>query len=218
MNAIKKALCALAIIIPAGAANAVLLAEGSTEALTGTSVAAEPNLAGVVLEDEMVNFAYASGGGTVSGSVQLRVVRSVDTTLDFYWRVFNDENSSNAIGAFRLGDFYTSDYNANYRTDGLGDDAPDTATRFSGTQSSFVNFIFDGGLAAGESSNFFFLDTDASSYAKTALFDIASVGTLGISSSFSTFAPTTNVSEPASSLLITAGLMGLYLRRKKARC
>lgn len=216
MNIIKKTLCALAILIPASAANAIVLSEGSTEILTGTSVAAEPNLAGVVLEDDLVNFSYASGGGTVSGSVQLRVVRSVDTTLDFYWRVFNDLSSSDSIGSFRIGDFFTNQYDANYRTDGLGDDAPDTAKRFSGIQSSNVNFNFDGGLSAGDSSNFFFLDTDATSYARTGLFDLANLGHTQISSTFSMYAPATRVSEPAGSLLISAGLMALYLRRRKA--
>jgi hypothetical protein len=216
MKAMKNLLAALVILIPAGAANAVVLSEGSTELLTGTSVALQPNLAGTVIEDELVNFSYASGGGTVNGAVQLRVVRSsLDSTLDFYWRVFNDARSSDSIGSFRLGDFFTGTYDANYRTDGLGDDAPDTARRFSGTMSSFVNFNFDGGLAAGDSSYFFFLDTNATSYARTAAFDLANVGHTQISSTFSMFAPAVNVSEPAGSLLISAGLMALYLRRRK---
>lgn len=219
MKTMKHLLAALVILIPVSAANAVVLSEGSTELLNGTSVALQPNLAGTIIEDELVNFAYASGSGTVSGAVQLRVVRSsVDSSLDFYWRVFNDASSSNAIGGFRLGDFFTDTYDANYRTDGLGNDAPDSATRFSGTQSSYVNFIFDGGLAAGDFSNFFFLDTSATHYARTGLYDLASVGNLGISSSFSMFAPATRVSEPAGGLLISAGLMALYLRRRKEYC
>jgi hypothetical protein len=215
MKAYQKFLATLALILPAYAANAVILAEDATEALTGTTVADEPHLHGVVIEDEQVFFSYASINGTVNGHVQLRVVRSdIDATLDFYWRVFNDEKSDDSIGSFRIGEFYTDQYNANFRIDGLGEDAPDTARRFSGTQSSYVNFNFARGLKAGDTSNFFFLDTDATHYARTGLFDIAGIGFGNISETFTMFAPAVRVSEPAGMFLLAAGLMGLGIRRR----
>jgi hypothetical protein len=104
---------------------AATLNPGDTLPLSGTTVIASPNLAGNVVEDQLVPFSFAAYGGTVSGQVQVRVVSAVDNTCDFYWRVFNDANSSGLIGNFRVGEFYTSIYKADYRIDGLGDVAPE---------------------------------------------------------------------------------------------
>lgn len=206
----------LAILgISLNTAHAVVLAPGSTEILPGTTSAAEPNLAGLVVEDDLVGFSYSSGGGFVSGSVQVRVVQAIDNTYDFYWRVINDANSSDSIGSFRIGEFYTNTYNANYRIDGLGDDAPDNAHRFDGGFDSYVNFNFDSGLAPGDSSNFFFLDTDATDYAMTGIYDLANLGHTQISGTFNMYAPSYDVPEAASLMLLGLGLLGLGFARRR---
>ncbi len=211
----------IALSLSAAAANAVLLAPGGTAALPGTTSAAEPQLAGVVLEDELVPFAFAANGGSISGRVQVRVVRStVDNTLDFYWRVFNSADSSGVIGSFRIGDFVTSAYNANWRIDGLGDIAPESATRFSGAFDSFVNFNFGDELLPGLTSRFMFLDTDATDYARNALYDLTNLGQTQISQSFAMFGPVRGgtVPEPGSlALLCAAGLAGGVLARRRAQ-
>ncbi len=114
---------------------------------------------------------------------------AVDGTIDFYWRVFVDSESSGALGSFRFGDFVAPEYDADYRTDGLGTVAPSSAHRFSGTFDSFVNFDFAGGLQPGESSYFLLMDTTATTYAKTAIFDVTNVGQTHISGLFDAYSP-----------------------------
>lgn len=206
------------LLVLAGAANAVVLPPGTTQPLPGTTVAADPQLAGVVEVDEIVPFSFAAYGGTVSGDVQVRVVRSsVDGTVDFYWRVFNDEESSGAIGSFRLGEFVTDVYDADWRIDGLGSVAPGSAHRFGGAFDSFVNFNFGDLLAPGETSRFFFLDTGATSYARNIIWDLANVDHTQISGLFSGYGPIATVPEPgtATLMLLAFGALGAAARRKR---
>jgi hypothetical protein len=72
-----KALIATALLAAvAGSTHAVLLNPGDTQLLPGTTVAAEPQLAGVIEVDELLPSSFADGGGNISGTVQVRVVRS----------------------------------------------------------------------------------------------------------------------------------------------
>jgi hypothetical protein len=90
-------LCALLTGVIGGAAGAVSLPQdGLLHNLPGTSAAIQPKLAGQVVADESVPFSYdidANGSGasfltyTLSGTVQSQVVRALDGTYDFYWRV-----------------------------------------------------------------------------------------------------------------------------------
>ena len=205
-----------AALASAAPARAVLLTPGSTVALPGTTVAAEPQLAGVVQVDELIDFSFVGDdtGGLISGHVQQRVVLAVDGTIDFYWRVFVDSESSGALGSFRFGDFFAPEYDADYRTDGLGTVAPTSATRFSGAFDSFVNFDFAGGLQPGESSFFLLMDTTATTYAKTAIFDVTNVGQTHISGLFDAYSPAEVVPEPSTLALLGIGILGLARKRR----
>jgi hypothetical protein len=165
-----------------------------------------------------VPFSFAANGGTILGNVQVRVVRSsLDNTLDFYWRVFNNSESSGAIGSFRIGDFITDIYDANRRIDGLGDVAPISATRFSGTFDSFVNFNFGNLLTPGRQSRFMFLDTDATNYARNAIYDLTNIGQTQISGLFGMYAPIVNVPEPGSIALLLLAMAALtWVARQRA--
>jgi hypothetical protein len=172
-------------------AQAVVLTPGVVTPLPGTTVAANPSLAGTIVQDILTPFTMTTTTGTVTGEVQSRVVHAVDGTYDFYWRVFNDSTSGGDIGFLRTGDISTPAYDANYRIDGVGDLAPVNALLFTSPTPGFINFAFPNptALAPGQSSLFIFLDTDATHYAKTAFVDVASIGTSFASNEIATFAP-----------------------------
>jgi hypothetical protein len=185
-------------------------------ALGGTTVAARPELAGTVLEDVITPFSFNG----VTGTVQNRVARETASgTLDFEWKINVDASSTGTgVGAFRLIDFDPAKLtDADYRTDGLGSVAPTTARLFNSTSypTGAINFLFDSGIAAGSSSRFFFLHTDATSYAKTAQFDMLTAGSQQLSGTFATFAP--SVPEPSSHALMLVGLVGIGAAMRKSR-
>lgn len=200
---------------------AIPLIEGTSVTLPGTTEAAHPYLAGLVLQDQFVSFNVGlPGGGQITGSIQERVVRENTTgTLDFYWRVLSDANSAGNLGYFRIGNFITHSYDADWRIDGSGQVNPNNAYLFGGSLSGlgYVNFGFDSGLPPGESSRFIFLHTDATAYALTANMDVATAGTLQASQLFSTFAPASAVPDGGSTLMLMGLAMGgfaVVLRRK----
>jgi len=216
MKSFAKSLIAAALMTIAGSASAVVLTPSVLTPLPGTTVALNPQLAGIVLEDVMQSFSFAANGGTVSGTVQSRVVRStLDGTLDFYWRVTSDLASSAAISSFRIGNFMTASYDADWRIDGLGDTAPATAYLFPGTAGD-VNYIFSGqrigGLGAGAESYFMFMDTSATKYDMSAIYDLTAQ--VEISNLFSTFAPS-YVPEPGSVAIFALGFAGLAAARRR---
>ena len=220
--------CALATactLLLAGAVNQAVAAPLNTSfggnpfadtTLSGTTVAARPELAGTVLSDVLTPFTL----GAVSGEVQNRVVRETASgTLDFYWRVILDPSSTaGGITALRVADFgYASITDADYRIDGLGSDVVATARLFNPVvhPSGDINFLFASPLPATESSNFFFLHTDATNYALTAFYDMIGPGDQ-ITTTFATFAPAAAVPEPAPAALLAMGVAVLAWRRRAA--
>jgi hypothetical protein len=185
--------------------------------LSGTTFAARPELEGVVLEDLLTPFTISGAGESLSGTIQNRVVRSdADGTLDFYWRILPEAGDGD-ISAFRVTGFDGFALDADWGIDGLGDAPPDIA-RFFGSDDGDVNFLFNSdevGVVDG-SSHFFFLDTLATSYAKTGNFDLLCANNDCISELYETFAP---VPVPAAVWLFGSGLLGFIgvaRRRSKA--
>ena len=210
---------AAAMSLPAASASAVVLVAGSNP-LPGTTLAAEPHLAGLVVEDELTDVAFVMGDGIFSATIQSRVVLAGDGTYDFYWWIRDTQYTGTApveLGAFRIGNFGMPvvGLNANYRTDGVGQIGPVSAFAFSGAFAEFVNFSFSG-LRAGNESRFMFLDTEATRYARTAFFDLSNVDQTEASDTFSTFGVAV-VPEPATLALMIAGFggAGAMLRRRR---
>lgn len=221
MKFLPRLLATAAVLAAVQSAYAVSLPVNTYTPLPGTTVAAEPQLAGVVLVDDVQAFSFNNGSGMVSGTVQSRVVRSsVDGTLDFYWRVISDASSAGDIGSFRLGNFVAPEYNANWRSDGLGSVAPDAAYLFGTPYVGYVNYAFghtagDPYLTPGSESYFMFLDTSATSYGKTALYDLTDTDQSHISTSYATYAPA--VPEPSAYAMLLLGLAGVGLAATRRR-
>ncbi len=187
-------------------------------ALGGTTSAARPELAGTVVEDDIQPFSFLG----ITGTVQNRVVREdVSGTLDFYWRIQVDEGvpgvaAPGAISAFRLGSFgYDTINDADWRIDGLGSATPYVGRVFNPASypEGDINFLFTNGLVlpGDDGSKLFFLHTDATSYAKTATYDLLNQNQ-DLSSLYSTYAPSEGVPDggPTSCMLLIS-LAGLAL-------
>jgi len=185
--------------------------------LPGTTSAARPELAGTVVADTLTTFSFQG----ISGTVQNRVVREDSAgTLDFYWKVNVDSDSSGlGVSAFRLIDFGLSNItDADWRLDGLGGTAPTVARVFNSSvlPTGAINFLmsapFNQASTAGASSRFFFLHTASTDFAQTARFDLLSGGPQNLSATYATYAPAA-VPEPSSLVLAVLGCTALALVR-----
>ncbi len=219
LHTIMGVVISAAILMPLSASAVPLSGAGTTDfPISGTTVATRPELAGTVLEDKITEFTITGAGETLSGTIQNRVVRSIDGTLDFYWRILPTSGNGD-LSAFRVTGFEGFSLDADWRIDGLGDVAPDTA-RYFGDGTGDVNFLFNRnevGFSRGlyETSMFFFLDTDATNYDESGSFDLLCADSGCVSQSYSTFAPT-SVPVPAAVWLFGSGLAGFigFSRRK----
>ena len=221
----------------AGAGAVILPSDGTYVYLPGTSILAEPNLAGTTIAASTTPFMftiYGFGGigtsvpvGTITGTLDSLVIREDSTgTLDFYWQVLNTSTSSPVfqITDVELGHFFASQYDANWRSDLPGDISVLSAGSGApgAPEPGSITFNFYACLQScftGQASNYFFLHTDAEEYAATALMRIDSSGpgiTAGSSGSIVTFAPA--VPEPSTYLFLLSGLgaMGVIRRWRGA--
>jgi hypothetical protein len=165
------------------------------------------------------------------GTVESQVVRTPSGTLDFYWRIHVDaqqpDGTSNwAVSRFNLQSFFSSAWDAGWRQDGPGRDVPwsfgasgtpgEATFTFIHEQPGCSPEICHGGIGSTFDSRFFFLRTDATRYAQTAMFSV-DVGDLhgerlfGVSAHYPTFAPTP-VPEPAAWGLMLVGVVALAAR------
>ncbi len=199
------------VAVVASSANAVILVPDVFTALPGTLTPG-----GTIVEDVLQPFSFAANGGTMTGTVQNRVVRKADNTYFFAWRIFNDANSSGPVQDLRLGGFITSVYDGDWDPSSPGTISPTQAILFS-FPGGFVNFNFNeatnpGGVTAGNSSKMFYLDTNATAYGQVAGYDLTNIGQTAASGAFSTFAP---VPEPASLAILGMGILALARRKRK---
>ncbi len=139
--------------------------DGDDVALAGTSAVERPELAGTVMEDELLPFADR---GT-TGVLQSRVVQTGAGGLDFYFRIRDFRGAP----VFRVGWnlFGPIETDIDFRTDGLGEIGPSRVSRRDwpqpgGLSTVSLDFWFGGTLADGSSSRYVFVRTDHRDYSR----------------------------------------------------
>lgn len=148
-----------------------LVPNGPVVALTGTSVASDPSLAGTVIADEIHDFF----GLNFKGTYQTRVVRPNGSDfLDFYYRIvsFQDVSGlSRELRDFRVSGFEGTKTSVTWKSDGLGTEPWDAAVRFpqpAAPTSHGINFRMDtGSFSSGEDSYFGIVRTNATNYQRS---------------------------------------------------
>lgn len=213
----KKVAIGMGVLALAGMQSAQALIPmglGSDEVLFGTSLGAEPNLAGATIAT--ASTAFVGIGGTevkFTGTLHQRVVRATHSgKLDFYFQIVNNAGSADSIHRMTNTSFRGFTTAVEYRTDIIGGTvAPKWATR--STDGSVMGWDFDrepfgnGLMAPGKTSLWMVIRTNAASYTtgSTQLIN-GGVGTVA------SFAP---VPEPATMAL--AGLALAAAARRRAR-
>jgi len=192
--------------------------------LSGTTAAASPDLAGVVVADPLRPFTIVDSSGNVilTGNVQDRVVRSNNLgTLIFAPRLrdLDNHNTRSFIWGMRLEGFGDFSTDVDFRTDGSGDVGPNDVTR-SGGSGDQVFFHYDPNIILPPHEGLFLsVLTDAPSFAEVGWITIvaqdgAGTGLYG-TTLIGTNAP---VPEPSTLLLAAVALLGVaFCARRRAR-
>ncbi|MBV9849170.1 MAG: hypothetical protein JO250_05720 [Armatimonadetes bacterium] len=161
--------CLTLLALGATPTSAVPLPPGATVALSGTTVAAHPSLAGVVLQDTLRPFTLTGGSAPpVTGTVQDRVVRENGSKqIDFYFRIEVSPKSSpyhpRTMQVARITYAQGLRLDVDYRLDGLGVSGPHSARR----AGSVVSFQFAApNIVAGSagSTRFVFIHTTGTAF------------------------------------------------------
>jgi hypothetical protein len=201
----KRAIVIFGLSALALSSNAVVLSPGSTVAVSGTTEALRPELAGTVIVDQLVP--YLATNSLFSGMLQERIVRETGSgTLDFYFRI---ENATGQIENLSTNSFAGFSTDVDWRLDGLGSVPPVKASRSS--DGSIINFGFDPAVIGTDESRFFFIKTNAVTY-KDGFVSLIDGG----SDTIDAFAPAA-VPEPASMAALAIGASSLLVRRRRRR-
>jgi hypothetical protein len=184
-----------------GRGQAAVVAPGTVHPLSGTTSAANPNLAGVVQSDPLRPFEIvdASGAVLVRGRLQDRVVRSNATgTLVFAPRLRDLEAPSGPveITVLRVTGYSGVGTEIEYRTDGTGDVGPASVSRSSGAGDVLTFRYGAPALVPSDESLFPSIFTDVEHYVRNGTATIVARTASGVL--VSTTLERTNAPDPDS--------------------
>ncbi|MCX5660780.1 MAG: PEP-CTERM sorting domain-containing protein [Planctomycetota bacterium] len=220
LKSLRFAVAALTLGLSTVSASAAIFNPGDGGSFVGTDTITRPELGGLVLADVLRPFTITTpGGGSISGTLQDRVLQGNDGALLFETRI-RDTRTVNEVtgapgpsisvvlhGSFNSG--ITPTIEAEFRTDSLGTVGPDDGGRTSGT-GDLVGFRFLTGLNGGTDTHFFFVRTGASSFNDQGAYKIEDFNSN--STIIPGFQPT--VPEPASIALLGLPALALLRRRR----
>jgi hypothetical protein len=196
-----------------------LLATGfmivSTGSVQATALPANTPLPGVALGTDSITGILVADTGVQNystpnetGTYRSQVYQEAGGTLDFVYLIDNDRTSIDSLSSVTMGAFGGFTLDASYVA-GTGTVAADTVARLSA--GSIVKFLFNNGIAPGQTADTMIIKTDAKYFVPGSY-----SAQDGYVAQLSGFAPTT-VPEPMTYLLLGGGLSVLgLLKRKKA--
>lgn len=196
------------------------------EWLTGTSAADDPSLNGTLLAQRTTAFSYDvayerhfpepfSRAGSVTGSLNSMVVRASDSSLDFYWRVIVDAESTVGVVQVNLSQFAAARLRAEWRRDLAGTVTPRFWMSGREDHSFWFRDEYENAVYPGQRSAYFFIDTDAREYRLASAVVVSSddsalrFSVTGQSGALMTFVPAGAVPEPQAWGLMLFGLAGV---------
>jgi hypothetical protein len=143
------------------------LLKGRTVSLRGTTTRERPELAGVVIQDNLIDFEIHDAADKLifKGKLQDRVVRSkVSGTLSFDLFIRNTQpDLPGVITTVTRDKFADVSTDVEFAVDGMGHIGPHKADR--NADGGAITFHFqEGRLRAGTDSRFFFVFTNATEY------------------------------------------------------
>ncbi len=210
----RALLPATLILFAATTAQAVSVSPGATVPLSGTTSAAEPDLAGLVIRDALIPFSVEDslGGTILTGVLQDRVVRSDNTgKLIFAPRIRDTAGVDSWITGLRIVGYDGFATDVDFRTDGLGDEGPYQVTRSADGDELFFNYGVTL-IEPPEESLFNSVVTDATTYGltgRTTIFVQNDFGADVYSTTLLDTAAPALVPLPAAFWLFGGGLLGL---------